>query len=208
MKYALEAFEKLYETKGRAMFVEHYCSYDKELFGSPQRYEQLCNFLNWPPVPELIEDYALQHNMTETVEKNENILKKEKFDWVFYQIEKLSQADVGRNLLIEKVKVGFKEKFEKSVDLRRFRGIWMDWRDLHRPGPRTGSTPRRSVRSQGVMQNRDGRCGQNWLSLRHGSWTTGIWIRNGGIGSNKGSAVAAGVNGFLGKLSCFGEKFC
>jgi hypothetical protein len=124
LKYALEAFEKLYETKGRAMFVEHYCSYDKELFGSPQRYEQLCNFLNWPPVPELIEDYALQHNMTETVEKNENILKKEKFDWVFYQIEELSQADVGRNLLIEKVKVGFKEKFEKSVDLRRFRGIW------------------------------------------------------------------------------------
>jgi hypothetical protein len=63
------------------------------------------------------------------------------------------------------------------------------------------------VRSQGVMQNRAGRCEQSWPSLRVGSWTMGIWTRTGGIGSNKGPEVNE-VNGILGKLSYFGEKCC
>ena len=35
--------------------------------------------------------------------------------------------------------------------------------------------------------------GQSLLRLRNGSWTTGTWTKNGGIGSNKGWVIAAGV---------------
>ena len=83
----------------------------------------------------------------------------------------------------------------------------MAWRGLQRLVRPMGSTQRRSGRSQGVMQKRDGRCARSWLSLRHGSWTTVIWTRIGGISSNNRRKVNE-VNGILGKLNYFGEQCC
>ena len=58
---------------------------------------------------------------------------------------------------------------------------WRASQQLVRP---MASTPRRSVQRPSVLQSRAGRCGQNWLSLRLGSWTTITWTRIGGIGSS------------------------
>ena len=68
----------------------------------------------------------------------------------------------------------------------------------------TVNTPKTSGQRSNSGPRWGGRCARSWLSLRNGSWTTGIWTRNGGISSNKGPEV----NGILDKLSYFGEKCC
>jgi hypothetical protein len=60
----------------------------------------------------------------------------------------------------------------------------MAWRGLQRLVPPMVNTQRRSGQRPSVLHSRAGRCGQNWLSWRLGSWTTGTSTRTGGIGSS------------------------
>ena len=69
----------------------------------------------------------------------------------------------------------------------------MAWRGLQRLVRPMVNTQRRSVQRPSVLQNRGARCEQSWPSLRHGSWTTVIWTRTGGIGSNKTRVIAISV---------------
>ena len=61
----------------------------------------------------------------------------------------------------------------------------MAWRGLQRLVRPMVNTPKRSGQRPSVLQNRGARCEPSWLSWRHGSWTTVIWTRTGGIGSNR-----------------------
>ena len=48
------------------------------------------------------------------------------------------------------------------------------WHALQRLAGPMASTQRKSEQKPSVLQSRAGRCGQNWLSWRHGSWTMDI----------------------------------
>jgi len=48
------------------------------------------------------------------------------------------------------------------------------------------NTSRTSEQKPNAELSRGARCGPNWLNLRLGLWTMGIWTRTGGIGSNNG----------------------
>jgi hypothetical protein len=63
-------------------------------------------------------------------------------------------------------------------------------RDSRRLKPSMGSTPKRREQRLGALQRRGVRGAANLRSWRRGSWTTGIWTRTGGIGSNKGLVIA------------------
>jgi len=61
----------------------------------------------------------------------------------------------------------------------------MTWRALQRLVRRIVNTPRTSGQRPSARPSLGARCGPSLLSWRRGSWTTGTWTRNGGIGSNK-----------------------
>jgi hypothetical protein len=65
----------------------------------------------------------------------------------------------------------------------------MAGRDSQRLEQSMASSRKRSAQKHGTLLNRGVRCAANLRSWRRGSWTTVIWTRNGGIGSNRGPVI-------------------
>jgi hypothetical protein len=133
LTHALNSFEKGYEYKGMDYLMESRTdvTFENALFGTDQRYQNICYFLNREPIPELIEDCKEWADFLDWSEKKETLLNKQilsqkaqQFSWVFNQIDEITKNESDRKIIATIIGRQFKEKFESNLFLRRFKGQW------------------------------------------------------------------------------------
>ena len=119
----LDRFEKAYIDRGEQIFRE-FKLLEKFIYEQPDIYDQICDYLGKPKIPELSEDLAYFLEAQRSLQSFEDNAEAQRANFIIHRIRQLEKDGKERRVIQSKVALEFEETFGDEISLKRINGKW------------------------------------------------------------------------------------
>ena len=119
----LDRFEKAYIDRGEQIFRE-FKLLEKFIFEHPDIYDQICDYLDKPKIPELSEDLAYSLEAQRSLQSYHDNAEEQRANFLIHRIKQLEKDGKERRVIQSKVALEFEKTFGDEISLKRINGKW------------------------------------------------------------------------------------
>jgi hypothetical protein len=119
----LDRFEKAYIDRGEQTFRE-FKLLGKFIYDQPNIYDQICDYLGKPKIPELSEDLAYCLEDQRSLQSFHENAEEQRANFLIHRIKQLEKDGKERRVIQSKVALEFEKTFGDEISLKRINGKW------------------------------------------------------------------------------------